>query len=160
MACLAIVHGSFAGGRVAKLPMLRSALCRARWSIETCESLALRLPGLVCFLVMHKSVAKLLIVFILFSGVAWAADMDETAVATELQSAIVLGAESPSSNPASHQAPADTPCDHCCHGAGHYVGFPSESHTAFAGSGDAFPLARPVSRNTRVQEPPFHPPKI
>lgn len=103
----------------------------------------------------------MMIVFVLFSGATWAADFDEIDLAADVQSAAATAAlASPSTHSETQKAPADVPCDHCCHGAAHYVGFPSESQTVLTHPSNAFPLVRPVARDTRSKEPPFHPPKV
>lgn len=109
---------------------------------------------------MFKFIAKVLIVFILFAGVTWAADMDEIGCAEESQSIAVAGDDNLSSDPASSKASVDVPCDHCCHGAAHFVGFPSQAGAGLVDGGTDFFVVLVVAHATRGAQVPFHPPKI
>ena len=109
---------------------------------------------------MRRLIARLLVFFVLFANLAWAADMDEIGVGHGSDPVVSLagGLDQPSG--AGHDDLKGGPCDHCCHGSAHYVGFPSQAFSAFTDCGSASPAFWLISYHGRDKEPPLQPPKI
>ncbi len=61
---------------------------------------------------MRTFIAKVLILFVLFGNIAWAADLDE----------IHLGEADITVQDGQHNLPVQDSCDHCCHGTAHFMG--------------------------------------
>lgn len=112
---------------------------------------------------MRRTIAKALVLFILFANLAWAADMDEIGVlhdATKVQATIGLS-DGPSDDGDSGQdGLKHGPCDHCCHGSAHYVGFPPGNVAAFQDPASAMPALWLTAYYSRDTEPPLPPPNI
>lgn len=113
--------------------------------------------------VMRRFIAKSLILFVMFAGIAWAADLNEIALSSGAHAtASVAGAVDgqPVPNPINGKVPLGSACDHCCHGAGHYVGFPSTPFFVVPIARDRAPMIACAAHSNRIKEPPLQPPKI
>lgn len=62
---------------------------------------------------MHRLIAILVALSIVFASVAWASDVHEEALTGQHVSADQDNGDTPSKIPG--------PCDHCCHGSGHHL---------------------------------------
>lgn len=112
---------------------------------------------------MRRSIAKMLILFVLFANFSWAADMDEIGVGHGSDTVVSLagGLDQPSGDSGTgHDGLKNGPCDHCCHGSAHYIGFPPQSFSTFTDCGSASLAFWLTAYHGRDKEPPLQPPKI
>lgn len=112
---------------------------------------------------MRRATAKVLVLFILFGNVAWAADIHEAAsapAAAHTGDYDHSGGQSDPGHDPQHDGSSGTPCDHCCHGAAHYLGFPPKIHFALFATGSCAPALRVAGYRSRAKEPPLPPPNI
>lgn len=112
---------------------------------------------------MHRSIATILIFFVLFANLAWAVDMYEIGVGQGSDTVVSLvgGLDQPSGDGGTgYDGLKDGPCGHCCHGSAHLIGFPLQSFSAFTNRGSASPAFWLTAYRGRDKEPPLQPPKI
>lgn len=112
---------------------------------------------------MHKAIARILVFFVLFANLAWAADLDEIGVEYGSDTVVSLAGslDQPSGDSGTgHDSQNNGPCDHCCHGSAHCVGFLPQSFSAFTDSASDSPAFLLAAYRGHDQEPPLHPPKI
>lgn len=113
---------------------------------------------------MRRAVVNVLIFFILFANLSWAADMDELGIAhdaAKVFTSSVDGLGGPSTDgDFGHDGAKHGSCDHCCHGSAHYVGVPHTASPVFADNASCAPALWVTARYSRDQEPPVPPPNI
>ncbi len=108
---------------------------------------------------MQRFIAKLLVFFILFANLAWAADMDEV-LAVASPGEVFLTGDLPDNHDFGHDVQKTTPCNHCCHGSAHYTGLlPTSPITLPSSTCNDQPLSLAVV-HSRDKEPPLQPPNI
>ena len=113
---------------------------------------------------MQSRLAKILIPFILFANLAWAADMDEAGSASgteEVQTSLnVMDGSGDRAGDDNLQGAKMVFCDHCCHGGLHYLGLPAGVSHLFPDRVSSLPLAVTAGYRSRDLEPPLPPPNI
>lgn len=107
---------------------------------------------------MHSLIARVLVFFILFANLAWAADVHEMLAVP--QPADILVAGDPASDSGCDQGGHTASCDHCCHGAAHYVGVPPGDIAGFPAAESVRPSIRLSTATSYDLEPPLPPPNI
>ena len=68
---------------------------------------------------MQRLVIKIMVLFLLFSSLSWAVELDESITAFQQEHELVNHADSGNLSHA--------PCDECCHGCAHFFGIFSEA---------------------------------
>ncbi len=99
---------------------------------------------------MHRLIASLIALSIVFASVAWAGDVHEEALTGQHVSADQDNGDTPSKIPG--------PCDHCCHGNGHQLALSDGDVMSVAIHVEIerpVPLRQPASW---LQTPPTPPP--
>ncbi len=107
---------------------------------------------------MYRMLAKVLILFILFANLAWAADMDEVGVVHDSAKLLVIS-DAPQ-DPVDNDGHKKDPCDPCCHGTALYVGLPHKSTPTFTDNTSCAPSPQLAAYLGRDLEPPVPPPNI
>jgi hypothetical protein len=108
---------------------------------------------------MRRTIAKLLVFFILSANLAWAADMDEVRAATE-PGKVLLAGDQPDEDGSGHSVRNAPSCDHYSHESAHYSGLLPGSLLLPPKSDCAVRPLRLTALQSRDQDPPLRPPKI
>jgi len=111
---------------------------------------------------MHRPIAAIVALFLLFANLAWATDLEEFGVTPGDDVVAWAGCadSGQAGGESGHDGGQKAPCDHCCHGGGHYLGLPSSSLDARADAGPARPAPHMSALLDRDREPPLQPPRI
>ncbi len=110
---------------------------------------------------MYRTIAKVLVVFLVSANLTWATDLDENGFqgAESRQQTDVDGASHVLSGDYGQDILKDVPCNHCCHGSAHYLGLPYVACVVSADFVCESVLDRLSAPRSRAKDPPQHPPR-